>query len=159
MANNNTYPSHIFIIFMQESTQCIVSLTPPSTPSPASPTTSSSPSLPTSQQQKLVLSSLPIELHQLELLEENGSTVRIINTVASKWDRIAIRLHFSGHDISRIERDHEKSVVRACQTMFSEWLEGKGRKPISWNTLIKTLKEADYSELASEVETILNTSN
>ena len=84
--------------------------------------------------------------------------MRIIDTVASKWDRIAIRLHFNGHDISRIERDHKESVVRACRTMFSEWLEGKGRKPISWNTLIKTLKEADYSELASEVEAVLGRS-
>ena len=78
--------------------------------------------------------------------------------MASKWDKIAIRLHFSGHDISRIERDHKESVVRACQAMFSEWLEGKSRKPITWNTLIKALKEAEYSELASEVETVLGRS-
>ena len=76
--------------------------------------------------------------------------------MASRWDKIALRLHFSGHDISRIERDHKDSVVRACRTMFSEWLEGKGRQPITWNTLIKALKEADHSELAREVETIID---
>ena len=120
----------------------------PPLPSPPSPS-SSSPLLSPPN-----LSSIPIELHQLDLLEENGSTVRIIDTVASKWDRIALRLHFSGHDISRIERDHEKSVVRACQAMFSEWLEGKGRQPITWNTLIEALKEAGFSQLASELEKI-----
>ena len=99
-----------------------------------------------------------MKLHQLDLFEGNGSTVRIIKTVAPRWDMIALRLHFSGDDISRIERDHKESVVRACRNMFSEWLEGKGRKPISWNTLIKALKEADYSELASEVETVLGRS-
>ena len=77
-----------------------------------------------------------------------------MKTVAPRWDTFALRLHFSGDDISRIERDHKESVMKACQTMFSEWLEGKGRKPISWNILIKALKEADYSELASEVETV-----
>ena len=85
--------------------------------------------------------------------------MRIINTVASRWNDIAIRLHFSGHDISRIERDHKESVVRACQAMFSEWLAGKARKPITWNTLIEALQEAYYSKLASQVEIILDTSS
>ena len=76
--------------------------------------------------------------------------------VASKWDKVALRLHFCGHDISRIERDHSKSV-RACQTMFMEWLEGKGRKPITWDTLIKALGEAELSQVANDLEIALGT--
>ena len=85
--------------------------------------------------------------------------MRIIYAVALDWDWIAIRLHFRGDVISRIERDHKgSSVVRACQAMFSKWLEGEGRWPITWKTLIEALKEAGFSELASEVETVLERS-
>ena len=98
-----------------------------------------------------------IELHHLDLLkvERKGKTVKIIDTVASKWDRVALRLHFSGSDISRIERDHHQMCSQACRTMFGEWLEGKGRKPITWDTLLTALIEAEFSELASNVETII----
>ena len=101
-------------------------------------------------------SEISIKLHQLDLLEGNGKTVRVIDMVASKWEKVALRLHFSGHDISRIERDHNKSV-RACQTMFTEWLEGKGRKPVTWDTLIKALGEAELSQVARDLEIVLGT--
>ena len=67
---------------------------------------------------------------------------------------MALRLHFNHSDISKIDRDH-RTCSQACQTMFGEWLEGKGRKPITWNTLLTALREAEFSELASDVETII----
>ena len=36
--------------------------------------------------------------------------------------------------------------------MFTQWLEGNGRKPTSWKTLIIALKEAKLCTLAEELE-------
>ena len=43
-------------------------------------------------------------------------------------------------------------VVAACRTMFTRWLEGNGRKPTTWRTLIVALKEANLYTLAEEIE-------
>ena len=38
-----------------------------------------------------------------------------------------------------------------AQQILKEWLEGKGLEPVTWVTLIKTLRDSDLSALADEV--------
>ena len=94
-------------------------------------------------------------MHQLDFLEGNGKTVRLIHTVATDWITVANRLYFEYYDIIRIERDNDYQAVSACVTMFREWLDGKGRQPTTWNTLIKALRETGLSEIASDLEYVL----
>ena len=102
-------------------------------------------------------SSLP-KLHHLDRIERNRKTVKVNKQAASKWERVATRLHFENHDITRIKKDNPLQSFEACQTVFSEWLNGKGRKPTCWGTLIEALKEADLSELAADLEVVLSAS-
>ena len=39
--------------------------------------------------------------------------------------------------------------------MFSEWLEGKGRTPTNWETVIKSLEEAELGEVAQDLKEVL----
>ncbi len=103
------------------------------------------------------LSSLP-KLHHLDLIEGNGKTVRIIKRAAAKWVSVATRLHFESHDIGRLREDYHQQTVKACHTVFIEWLQGKGRTPTTWNTVIKALEEADLSELAGDLKIVLSVS-
>ena len=100
----------------------------------------------------------PPKLHQVDLIDGNGKTVKVIEQAAAKWERVATRLYFESHDICRIKKDNPLQSFEACQTVFIEWLNGKGRKPISWETLIKALKEADLSKLAADLEVVLSAS-
>ena len=79
----------------------------------------------------------------------------MIDTAAGIWETVALRLHFKGHDITRIKRDCHYQTSLACQTVLSEWLEGKGRQPTSWGTLIKALREAGLPVVAGDLEHIL----
>ena len=36
--------------------------------------------------------------------------------------------------------------------VFTEWLEGRGRKPTTWETLIAALKEGEYLTIAKDLE-------
>ena len=81
----------------------------------------------------------------------------MIDTAAAVWDKVALRLHFEGHDIARIKRDCHYQAGPACQTVFSEWLRGKGRQPTSWDTLIKALREAGLPDVASDLGHVLGT--
>ena len=41
--------------------------------------------------------------------------------------------------------------------ILQEWLEGKGLKPVSWETLVKTLRDTGLSALADEIQQKLST--
>ena len=103
------------------------------------------------------LSSVP-QWHHLDLIEGNGKTARVMKKGAAHWEKIATRLYFTADDICRIKKDHHQQSEGACQTVLMEWLQGKNhlRKPITWNTVINALKEADLSELAADLEIIFS---
>ena len=78
--------------------------------------------------------------------------LKITDRVSAKWKDVALRLHFEGHCIDIIEMNCHYQAVPACRTMFTQWLDGYGRKPTTWKTLIIALKEANLSTLAEELE-------
>ena len=98
------------------------------------------------------------KLHELDRFERCLMVVKIIDRVAAKWKAVALRLHFDDHLLEVIEADCHHQSVRACRTMFTRWLEGIGRKPTTWRTLVKALKEANLSALAEEVEKMFTNS-
>lgn len=63
-------------------------------------------------------------------------------------------MHFNHHDISRISQDTRDQSVQATSAVFTEWLEGKGRRPTTWETLITALKEGEYLMIAKDLEAI-----
>ena len=76
---------------------------------------------------------------------------------AAKWEEVATRFYFEGFRISTIKRDNIQSVEGACRSVFIDWLGGIKhlREPRTWRTVIKVLKEADLSELATKLEEFL----
>lgn len=89
-------------------------------------------------------------------MEANGNSVRVISVVAGKWERIATRLYLETHDIERIERDCFYKAESSCRTVFMEWLDGRYREPVTWETLIKALEEAKFSNVVRDLVFILN---
>ena len=82
--------------------------------------------------------------------------MKVINKTAHIWKTVATTLHFEGHDILRIGKD-EHQAEDACRTVFIEWLEGKGRTPTTWGTVLQALNEAEQGELANDLEEVLDT--
>ena len=93
-------------------------------------------------------------MDQIDRIEGSGKVVKVIKIVAGKWERVAVRLLFDQHDIERINRDHHQTIP-SCQAMFAEWIDGEHRKPVNWKTLITALEEAEFSELASDLQVVL----
>ena len=71
---------------------------------------------------------------------------------------MATRLYFEIDDISRIRKDYHQQSLEACKTVFMEWLQGKGRTPTTWKTVMSALKEADLSEIAADLEVLFSAS-
>lgn len=81
--------------------------------------------------------------------------VKVIKSVAARWEDVAMRLHFNHNNIQRIKRDSHFQTIPSCRTMFAEWIDGERRKPVNWKTLITALEEAEFSELASDLQVVL----
>ena len=84
--------------------------------------------------------------------------MRVIKQAAAKWEAVATRLYFDIDDITRIREDYHQQTFKACRTTFIEWLQGKGRTPTTWNTVIKVLEEADLSKIAGDLNIVFSVS-
>ena len=74
-------------------------------------------------------------------VEANYSTFGILLLNDTVGSRIrAIKMECLGNTYS--------TVVQILQ----EWLQGRGLEPVTWETLIKTLRDSDLSALADEVQ-------
>ena len=97
------------------------------------------------------------ELYQLQRLESRGGRpIEVIEKVAAHWERLALALHFEGHVLEIVKRD-EMTVEGSCRSILYRWLNGEARTPVSWDTLITSLKEIKFRVLAEDLELALKT--
>ena len=100
-----------------------------------------------------VLDEMP-ELHQLQDLRRDSVVVNIIRAIAPSWEKFALYLMMDRNMIDIWKRDAYQ-VEDAAMKLFGHWLDGNGRQPISWKTLIQALRENDLPIIATDVEEIL----
>ena len=96
------------------------------------------------------------ELHQLDLFERHCMKLELIACVTADWERVATRLHFPGYTIKAVSRDSQHQSDQACRSMFTRWLNGEGRQPVTWGTLITALYEAKLASVAQELDNMVN---
>ena len=94
-------------------------------------------------------------LRQLGCLKLNNQRIDVIEQIAFKWESVADQLDFKSHLIETIRIESHHQVNSACRKMFMKWLEGVGRQPITWRTLIDALDEAGLPRVAHELNNII----
>ena len=102
------------------------------------------------------LSDVSPVFHELSLFERHGKRLRLIERVNAKWQQLAEQLHFPHYTIESINQSCFYQCDSACRSMFTQWLNGKGRKPTTWATLIKALYDADLSSVAQELSEMID---
>ena len=65
----------------------------------------------------------------------------------------------NGVQIAAIEREQEKRTMDINREIFRLWVQGRGRQPVTWATLVAVLREIQLMTLASEIETAIETLN
>ena len=95
-------------------------------------------------------------LHQLQRLCRGSIVVNVIRAVAPSWETFALCLTMERNMIDIWKRCTGPGEVEdAARKLFGHWLDGNGRQPISWRTLIQALCENDLPIIATKVEEIL----
>ena len=86
-----------------------------------------------------------------------GKLIKVVDSVAFKWEELAIALGFEGAAIERIKKDNFHKSKDSAIKMFEEWL-NKGMSgcsqhlPATWITLIQCLVDTELAELANVLE-------
>ena len=89
-----------------------------------------------------------------EIKTHDGRLVRIIDSVAFKWEELAITLGFGGAAIERIKIDAFYKSKDCTIAMLKEWLneESASCVPATWTTIIQCLIDSELAEIAKDLE-------
>ena len=77
--------------------------------------------------------------------------VKIVETIAYRWQDVALALHFEGSVIASIKESTFSNVEEGCRRMLDRWLEGGCREAVTWKRLVEALQDAGFIELAESL--------
>ena len=77
--------------------------------------------------------------------------MKIVETIAYRWQDVALALHVEGSVIKSI-KESTFSNVEGCRMMLDRWLKGGYREPVTWETLVEALQEARFVDLADSLK-------
>ena len=70
-----------------------------------------------------------------------------MDTVQARWQELAYALHIES-EVESIEASTNIDTSSAWRKIFTTWLRGGYREPVTWKTLLEALKDSDFCELA-----------
>ena len=65
----------------------------------------------------------------------------------------------NGNKVKNIEVSERGDPVKITVEILKKWLQGKGRKPVTWQTFVKRLRDTDLNTLADKMERLLQQHN
>lgn len=83
-----------------------------------------------------------------------GETIDIIQDISINYNTFGeCLLNDKKKVIMRgIEHQHQRNTESINEAIFERWLDGKGRRPISWSTLVTVLRDVKLHALADQIE-------
>ena len=92
-------------------------------------------------------------MSQLYLLKTgDGCEVKIIDTVANQWSKLASALGFDKATCESLATNKASDI--ACKDMLTCWLK-QNHRPANWDWLIKSLEDSGFTELANKIKKVL----
>ncbi len=65
-------------------------------------------------------------------------------------------LEDEGNQLQIIKKSFGPQIQDILNQVFIDWLNGKGKKPVSWKTLIQCLQSSGYKELVRNMKAVLS---
>ena len=83
-------------------------------------------------------------------------TINIPEEIGTNYSRFGMYLldDPNGTRVNNIERKHREDAERINTEILREWATGRGKKPVTWETLTEVLHDIELGALASEIEAV-----
>ena len=88
-------------------------------------------------------------------LKGSKESLNIIANIAKEVDDLGIFL-LSYEKIDTIKTRFNNDLVKATKEVLHQWIQGKGKMPVTWNTFIQVLRKIKLSVVAKQIEDSLN---
>ena len=95
----------------------------------------------------VTLKKFPGKKHKFNVLERVGTHYRNFGTFLLEDD--------TGMKVSEIETARLRASAPILQDIFQEWLQGRGKQPVTYATLVECLRAADLNVLADDIQEVL----
>ena len=94
-----------------------------------------------------------------ELLKFKCTDGRVVNIpveIATKYVQFGALLldDQNGSRVKIIQHKNHNDAERINTEIFQEWLTGRGKKPVTWATLVEVLRDIELAALAGDIETV-----
>ena len=93
-------------------------------------------------------------MHKLLDFKAGDHNINIPREIGSKYQNFGAQLlqeHTLAH-IDDLEHRYRGNGEEINRRILHEWLEGRGRKPMTWATLAKVLNDIEKGELAAKLQ-------
>ena len=82
--------------------------------------------------------------------------INISEAIATEYVQFGIFLldDLNGSRVKIIAHKHLNNAMRINTEILQEWLTGRGKQPVTWETLVEVLHDIELSTLASYIECV-----
>ena len=84
-------------------------------------------------------------------LRSSDESLNIIKKIAKKVDDLGIFLLDYETTIS-LKTQFNNDLERTTKEVLYQWIQGHGKKPVTWSTFIQVLRKMDFSVVADDIE-------
>ena len=86
----------------------------------------------------------------------SGGKVDLAEKIPDYWGfGVLLLKDDTGDLVTAIEKEQGKSTVDINRQILRLWVQGKGRQPVTWNTLVTVLQDIGLVTLAKEIENVI----
>ena len=99
-------------------------------------------------------SDLPSLAMLIELPCKGGGSIKTVRQCSSKYYDIGVfLLNDNNADmVKSLETEHQRNADRIMKEVFKSWIDGAGKKPTTWNTIIAVLRNVELGTLADMLQ-------
>ena len=82
--------------------------------------------------------------------------INVAEKISTKYHNFGILLldDSDGTRVQNIQHKHRQDAELINKEILQEWTAGRGKKPVSWETLTEVLHDIGLSTLADEIEAV-----
>ena len=101
---------------------------------------------------------IPLNLPAIRHFPEKNDFFDIAEEIGTDYELFAILLleDNNGNKIKIIEKNKRGDVVDINVEILRQWLRGKGRRPVTWQTLIQCIRDSKLTVLSERIESSLS---
>ena len=105
----------------------------------------------------IFLDCTPTLVNLISFPMSNGGKLNLADEIGVSYYGFGVLLleDKDGNQMSAIEKEMRGNAPDIVYRTFRLWLQGKGRQPVTWDTLVAVLQDTGLIKLAKDIECVL----